>query len=185
MTLVELIASSADALDAALPDLSRHLDDEEDIVMGGGDAVLSAVIASWLGLSGMVIAVTLAFLVGSLMGAVYLFVDMQRRKVLHTVAKPFGIGFAVGAVLLSMPLIAFGSLTGNMAPWLSPQMATLALSGGVAGGLISAVFAGSRFQARFPFGPALAIGAAFAMFINVPGGLQSLMGIFHLTASFQ
>lgn len=164
---------------------SDDYDDEEDIVMGGGDAVLSAVIASWLGLSGMVIAVTLAFLVGSLMGAVYLFVDMQRRKVLHTVAKPFGIGFAVGAVLLSMPLIAFGSLTGNMAPWLSPQMATLALSGGVAGGLISAVFAGSRFQARFPFGPALAIGAAFAMFINVPGGLQSLMGIFHLTASFQ
>ncbi|MEZ4545561.1 MAG: prepilin peptidase [Cyanobacteriota/Melainabacteria group bacterium] len=164
---------------------SDDYDDEEDIVMGGGDAVLSAVIASWLGLSGMVIAVTLAFLVGSLMGAVYLFVDMQRRKVLHTVAKPFGIGFAVGALLLSMPLIAFGSLTGNMAPWLSPQMATLALSGGVAGGLISAVFAGSRFQARFPFGPALAIGAAFAMFINVPGGLQSLMGIFHLTASFQ
>lgn len=160
-------------------------DDEENIVMGGGDAVLSAVIASWLGLSGMVIAVTLAFLVGSLMGAVYLFVDMQRRKVLHTVAKPFGLGFAIGAALLSMPLIAFGSLTGNMAPWLSPQMATLALSGGIAGGLISAVFAGSRFQARFPFGPALAIGAAFAMFINVPGGLQSLMGIFHLTASFQ
>ena len=160
-------------------------DDEENIVMGGGDAVLSAVIASLLGLSGMVIAVTLAFLVGSLMGAVYLFVDMQRRKVLHTVAKPFGLGFAIGAALLSMPLIAFGSLTGNMAPWLSPQMATLALSGGIAGGLISAVFAGSRFQARFPFGPALAIGAAFAMFINVPGGLQSLMGIFHLTASFQ
>ncbi|HMP51612.1 MAG TPA: prepilin peptidase, partial [Candidatus Melainabacteria bacterium] len=108
-------------------------DDEENIVMGGGDAVLSAVIASWLGLSGMVIAVTLAFLVGSLMGAVYLFVDMQRRKVLHTVAKPFGLGFAIGAALLSMPLIAFGSLTGNMAPWLSPQMATLALSGGIAG----------------------------------------------------
>ncbi|MBI1272080.1 hypothetical protein GC174_16755 [bacterium] len=164
---------------------SADYDDEENIVMGGGDAVLSAVIASWLGLSGMVIAVTLAFLVGSLMGAVYLFVDMQRRKVLHTVAKPFGLGFAIGAALLSMPLIAFGSLTGNMAPWLSPQMVTLALSGGIAGGLISAVFAGSRFQARFPFGPALAIGAAFAMFINVPGGLQSLMGIFHLTASFQ
>ncbi len=155
----------------------EEYDEEANIVMGGGDAVLSAVIASWLGLQGMLVSVMLAFLVGSLMGAVYLFVDMRRRKVLHTIKKPFLIGFAVGAALLSIPLLAFGSLTGNMKPWMSPQLLSLALMGGIAGGLISAIFSGSKFQARFPFGPSLAIGAAFAMFITVPGALDGVMGI--------
>ena len=65
----------------------KEFDEEDNIVMGGGDAVLSAVIASFLGLQGMAISVFLAFLVGSVMGAVYLFVDMKKRHVLHTIKK--------------------------------------------------------------------------------------------------
>ena len=141
-------------------------DEEANIVMGGGDAVLSAVIASWLGLSGMLTSVLLAFLIGSLMGAVYLFVDMHKRHVLYTVKKPALYGFLAGAALLTFPLLAFGMVSGQIAVMLTAQLFMLALVGGIAGGLISAIFSGSRFQARFPFGPSLAIGAAFAMFVS-------------------
>lgn len=165
-----------DLLDLEFDIKEEPYDEEQNIVMGGGDAVLSAVIAAWLGLKGMMISVLLAFLIGSIMGAVYLFVDMKRRHVLHTVKKPALIGFLCGAGLLSLPLLAFGMISGNLEMLLTPQLGTLSLTGGIAGGLISAIFSGSRFQARFPFGPSLAIGALFAMFIDVLGGLTGLLG---------
>ena len=90
----------------------------------------------------------------------------------------------MGASLLTLPLLAFGMMVGSLDTFLSTQLITLAASGGVAGSLISAIFSGSRFQARFPFGPSLAIGAAFAMFVNVPSGLTNLLIIFNQASTF-
>ncbi|MDZ4832638.1 MAG: prepilin peptidase [Candidatus Melainabacteria bacterium] len=140
---------------------------DDDIVMGGGDAVLSAVIACWIGWQQMSMAVVIAFLAGSLMGATYLLKDMHKRDVLKDVKGPAIKGFLIGFLILSMPILALGFMTGNQAEMIKPQTFGMAALGGVAGALFSAVMAGSRrFENRFPFGPALAIGGLIAILVS-------------------
>lgn len=141
-------------------------DDEDDVVMGGGDAVLAAVIAAWLGMEKMLLSVALAFLVGSLMGAVYVFTDMKRRGTLKLVIKPAIWGFVIGLGLMCLPLGAVALLSHDTSTWLTPNLALLALAGGFCGGLVSAVFTGSRFSVKFPFGPSLATGAFLVMLLS-------------------
>ncbi len=141
-------------------------DDEDDVVMGGGDAVLAAVIAAWLGMEKMLLSVALAFLVGSLMGACYVFSDMKRRGTLNLVIKPAIWGFVIGLGLMCLPLSAVAFLSHDTSTWLTPNLALLALAGGVCGGLVSAVFTGSRFSVKFPFGPSLATGAFLVMLLS-------------------
>lgn len=141
-------------------------DPDDNIVMGGGDAVLSAVIACWIGWQQMTIAVIIAFLVGSLMGAGYLLKDMHKRDVLKNATIPALKGFIVGFAILSLPLIGLGYLTQNIEMFLTPQIFLLAGLGGAAGALFGAVFSGTkRFTNRFPFGPALAIGGLIAIMV--------------------
>lgn len=141
-------------------------DDEDDVVMGGGDAVLAAVIAAWLGMEKMLLSVALAFLVGSVMGACYVFSDMKRRGTLNLVIKPAIWGFVIGLGLMCLPLSAVAFLSHDTSTWLTPNLALLALAGGVCGGLVSAVFTGSRFSVKFPFGPSLATGAFLVMLLG-------------------
>lgn len=141
-------------------------DDEDDVVMGGGDAVLAAVIAAWLGMEKMLLSVALAFLVGSIMGACYVFTDMKRRGTLKLVIKPAIWGFVIGLGLMCLPLGAVAFLSHDTNTWLTPNLALLALAGGVCGGLVSAVFTGSRFSVKFPFGPSLATGAFLVMLLG-------------------
>ncbi|MCW5821954.1 MAG: prepilin peptidase [Cyanobacteria bacterium TGS_CYA1] len=141
-------------------------DDEDDVVMGGGDAVLAAVIAAWLGMEKMLLSVALAFLVGSVMGACYVFTDMKRRGTLKLVIKPAIWGFVIGLGLMCLPLGAVAFLSHDTSTWLTPNLALLALAGGVCGGLVSAVFTGSRFSVKFPFGPSLATGAFLVMLLG-------------------
>lgn len=141
-------------------------DDDDNVVMGGGDAVLAAVIAAWMGMERMLLSVALAFLVGSIMGACYVFLDMKRRGTLNLVIKPAIWGFFIGLALMAMPLVAVAVLARDTQTWLTPNLAVLALSGGICGALVSAVFTGSRFSVKFPFGPSLACGAFIVMLIG-------------------
>jgi prepilin signal peptidase PulO-like enzyme (type II secretory pathway) len=141
-------------------------DPDDDIVMGGGDAVLSAVIACWIGWQQMAMAVVIAFLAGSLMGAIYLLRDMQKRDVLKNATMPAVKGFLIGACLLAIPLVILGVMTHNPEMFMTPQLLILASLSGIAGGLFGAVMSGTkRFTNRFPFGPALAIGGLVAILV--------------------
>lgn len=141
---------------------------DDFVVMGGGDAVLAAVVAAWLGWKGMAIAILLAFLIGSLMGAAYLFVDMKNRGVLHQTIKPATIGFLLGFGILCIPLFMLNSLSPDASLW-NPQLLAFATAGGFAGGALGATWAGSKFRKRFPFGPAIALGAIVALFLTNGG----------------
>lgn len=141
-------------------------DPDEGMVMGGGDAVLSAVIACWIGWEKMAMAVVIAFLVGALMGAGYLLRDMQRRDVLKNATVPAIKGFIIGAALLAIPLVLLGYITQNPEMFMTPQLIILASLSGLAGGLFGAVMSGTkRFDNRFPFGPSLAIGGLLAILV--------------------
>lgn len=144
----------------------KEYNPDDDIVMGGGDAVLSAVIACWLGWQSMSMAVIIAFLVGSLMGAIYLLRDMQQRDVLSEAAKPALVGFIIGFSILAVPLVSIGFFTQNQDQFFTPQLGLLATFGGLAGALLGAVMSGSRrFANRFPFGPSLAFGGLVALLV--------------------
>lgn len=138
-------------------------EEEELIVMGGADAVLAAVIAAWLGMGSMLISVLLAFLVGALMASAYLFVDMGKRGVLSSCIKPALIGFGLAATITALPLGWLMTMFGNTEGYIS-QFVTFVLVAGLCGAVLGAICHGSRFRHHFPFGPALACGAAIVMF---------------------
>lgn len=147
--------------------VEQEYDPDDDIVMGGGDAVMSALIACWIGWQQMTMAVVIAFLVGSLMGATYLLKDMHRRDILKDARGPAIKGFIVGFLILSIPIVLLGYLTNNLQEMLTPQLVACASLGGIAGALFSAVLSGSRrFANRFPFGPALAVGGLIAILVS-------------------
>lgn len=168
-------SSFLDGCDAFI-DLNFDIRDPEEagrsaddyVVMGGGDAVLAAVVAAWLGWKGMAIAILLAFLIGSVMGAVYLFVDMKNRGVLHETVRPAAIGFLLGFGILCIPLLMLNSMSPDASLW-NPQLLSFATVGGLAGGALGATWAGSKFRKRFPFGPAIAFGAIVALFVTHGG----------------
>ncbi len=150
--------------------------DEDEIVMGGGDAVLAAVISAWLGWQKLVMAIFIAFIVGALMGAIYLFVDLKRRGELNKVLVPGLIGFALGFACLFFPMsyiVSFSSSPSDP----SKNLLIMGLVGGMAGSMVGMIFAGSKFENRFPFGPAIALGGIFAIFCNVPGQPRNLVPV--------
>lgn len=143
--------------------------EEELEVMGGGDAVLSAVIASYLGWERLVAALMVGFLVGTLMGIVLLIVEMRKANILPEVVRPLLIGTASGFALLGLTTLLFSVLTGFSAqglPWL--QFGLLGAGGGALLGIVSV---GTRVSKPFPFGPALAIGGMTAIFWDPVGSL--------------
>lgn len=144
--------------------VSEQENADEIEVMGGADAVLAAVIAAWLGLSKLGIALIVGFFVGALLGAGYLAYTMYRHGIISKVIKPavlasFGLIFMIELflwLLSRMTTQPFLSM-----PWFA--FALFAIFSGILLGLISA---GSHLSKPFPFGPALAAGALFAMFCN-------------------
>ncbi len=141
---------------------SGEEDDEEFTVMGGGDAVLSAVMASWLGFQALGVALLVGFLVGTLMGSIYLFYEMYKAKILKECIRPalFYMVIVVSLVegmLLFMKYLSQGSVMLQL-PFL--QLGILAALGGAMLGVLKS---GHQVQKPFPFGPALAVGAVVAM----------------------
>jgi prepilin signal peptidase PulO-like enzyme (type II secretory pathway) len=152
-------------------------DYEEFEVMGGGDAVLSAVIAAWLGLSRLGTALIFGFLAGTVIGALYLVHELYKQKLLRQCIKPSLIGMAAIVAFIESFLYLWTVISPNFSihvnffdmPWWQ-----FGIIGLCAGSLTGVVVVGSRSSKPFPFGPALAAGAVVAMFYDPytipPGG---------------
>lgn len=138
-------------------------DDEEFTVMGGGDAVLSAVISAWLGLQALGIALLVGFLAGTVMGSAYLFYEMYKAKVLNKCLKPALIGAALMILLVEGMLLFFRSLSANSGFTMQLPYLQLGLAAAIGGALLGALRSGHDVSKPFPFGPSLAVGAVVAM----------------------
>jgi leader peptidase (prepilin peptidase)/N-methyltransferase len=137
----------------------------EDIdVMGGGDAVLSAVIAAWLGWQRLVLALAVGFLIGTIIGMILLVREVMQAGLLADALKKAVIGAAGGAVLMAVTALVINLATGP----LNVNISWLVFSGlgAVCGGLLGFVLVGTQVSKPFPFGPALALGALVAIFID-------------------
>lgn len=178
---------------SSLPPGQAAKDEEEIEVMGGGDAVLAALIAAWLGWKSLVIALFIGFIVGALMGTAYLISEMYRRKSLADCLGPCIKYGAIGVVFMLIVLGALAAMLNSM----SGSGMTVSVSGGglpwaqvcalgaIVGIICGFIKTGSKYSKPFPFGPALAIGAFAAMFIptttldntfNPPSELDRLGG---------
>lgn len=141
-------------------------------VMGGADAVMAALIAAWLGWEKLVMAIVVAFVAGALMGAYYLVHELRKRGELGTVLRPASLGFAI---LFSLPFLFIAAMAalmqaqgGAFVPQLlqalsNPAFYIAAIALGTGGATMGVITTGLRVTETFPFGPALAFGAAYAM----------------------
>lgn len=164
---VESNQAADDALDESLGLGPSPAAAEEVEVMGGGDAVLSAVIASFLGWQRLVAALLIGFLVGTLIGTILLIIEMRKAKLLGETLRPAAAGAIIGFSFLGLSslLLELSLGVGNI-PWLE-----FGLVGAAGGGLLGIVSVGTRVSKPFPFGPALAIGAIVAIFWDPVGSL--------------
>lgn len=154
---------------SSLPKTSENSTEQEPEqieVMGGGDAVLSAVMSAYLGWKLLFVALIIGFLSGTVMGIGLLFVEMKKSGLLKDCFKTAGL-WALGFFAL------FGGLTlaiysivsqGDFAAALKPAISTGFL-GLIGGALLGTVIVGSKVSKPFPFGPALALGGFVAMFL--------------------
>ncbi len=135
---------------------------EELEIIGGGDAVLSALIAAWLGWQKLIFALVTGFLVGSLMGAIYILIELVKERMLKALIVPviscvFILCF-LAACMLWMLAASLNQTFLNM-----PYLYILPVAA-LAGVLLGVIIAGSKISKPFPFGPALAIGGFVAIF---------------------
>lgn len=174
-------------IDAAFS-IDRHTQEEEEDfeVMGGGDAVLAGLIAAWIGLENLGVTLLFGFLIGSLMGSAYVAVELYRRKNLAGALKKTGL-ITLGLILLAeSTVVVYAHFVGYLnaahtkelleLPW-----ATLAGASTFGGILIGTILAGRDASKPFPFGPALAIGAVIAVFIDPAQKLHAGETIRHLS----
>jgi prepilin signal peptidase PulO-like enzyme (type II secretory pathway) len=158
--------------------------DEDFEVMGGGDAVLSAVIAVWLGLRALGFVLLTGFMIGTFMGATYLIIEMVKQKAFH---KAYGAILACSATMLTVVegfLYFLYSLDHPYNPNAPPvnhffeRMPWFPLGvGAIIGGVIlGTVLKGSKYSKPFPFGPALAVAAFVCIFFN-PFDIQDAPGV--------
>ncbi|HEY9787432.1 MAG TPA: prepilin peptidase [Candidatus Obscuribacterales bacterium] len=152
---------------------AKEEEEEEIEVMGGGDAVLSALISAWLGWQSLCVALFIGFIVGCLMGATYLMMEMRKQGILSECIRPAIIGFVISFTVIFALLFAIVRVFNPAEPIAASIQAVLigALIAGVFGALVGAVRAGTKVSKPFPFGPALAIGAAIAIFYPADSGL--------------
>jgi prepilin signal peptidase PulO-like enzyme (type II secretory pathway) len=134
--------------------------------MGGGDAVLSALIAAWLGWQKLIPALIIGFLVGAVMGSIYLLVELKKERLLNAALSRFFGGFAAFAGLMALALCGLANSFPESNIWGNSVTYLLIGALGFGGGTIGIMTApGPRLVKHFPFGPALAIGAIFAIFL--------------------
>jgi prepilin signal peptidase PulO-like enzyme (type II secretory pathway) len=136
--------------------------EEEIEVIGGGDAVLYALVSAWLGLNRLIFTLMVSFLIGAIMGAAYLLHDMYQERALHKVVRPILIGVTSVVSFVICVLAVLAKITQQPiynTPW--PFMLPAAVA---CGSLFGIIWVGSKFSKPFPFGPAIAVGAVMAMF---------------------
>lgn len=160
-------------IDRAFGIVEGNSEEEEFEVMGGGDAVLAALISAWLGWEKLIIAVMLGFVFGALLGGLYLLDEMKRVGILgHCIKRGliWSVGFFIAGTIL---FLGMAKMSG--ASIFEPQWGVAIAIFTVAGGFCGFIFSGRKVSRPFPFGPALAAGAAIAMFVPTekifsPGG---------------
>jgi prepilin signal peptidase PulO-like enzyme (type II secretory pathway) len=146
-------------------------DDEDFEVMGGGDAVLAALIAAWLGLENLGLTLVLGFMLGSLMGSGYLAYELHKLGRLNKALKSTGLRIAIVLAISEGAIFFFASSTGMTAPGHENELRQLPwITLGVAsifGGILWGTLINGRENSKpFPFGPALAAAAVVAVFAD-------------------
>jgi prepilin signal peptidase PulO-like enzyme (type II secretory pathway) len=146
-------------------------DDQDFEVMGGGDAVLAALIAAWLGLENLGMTLVLGFMFGSLMGSGYLAYELHKLGTLNKALKSTGLIVAILLAISEGLIYWFASNTGMTAPgheielrqlpWIALGVASI--FGGI---LLGTITNGREGSKPFPFGPALALGAVVIVFAD-------------------
>ncbi len=123
---------------------------EEFEVMGGGDAVLAALISAWLGLPKLLLALLISFMAGTVLGAGYLLFEMHKQKLLGSALRPLAFSAALGAVsFVGIAMILARLLQQSLS---SMHWLVLSLIGATVGGIIGIIQTGSGISKPFPFG---------------------------------
>jgi prepilin signal peptidase PulO-like enzyme (type II secretory pathway) len=135
---------------------------EELEIIGGGDAVLSALISSWLGWRKLLLALIVSFIVGAVLGALYLLVELWRQRLIKTLVLPVTTYILAIALLAKFLLYLLAQILQQ--PGLNSMYLTVLPWAIFIGLLLGIMTAGSKLSKPFPFGPALAAGAVAAIF---------------------
>lgn len=136
-------------------------------VMGGGDAVLSAVMSAYLGWQMLVVALGVGFVVGTVMGLALLLVEMKKSGILlqglkRSLVWALIAASAVGALTFAFETLLLQPGFSEIAYRISGFMAAMAALSCALLGLVSV---GTQVSKPFPFGPPLAFGGFVAMFL--------------------
>lgn len=133
-------------------------------VMGGGDAVLAALIGAWLGWERLMSTVIIAFIVGAVMGLIYLLLDLHARHQLNKVLRPALGGFLIFGSIPVALLLTASYLTHYTELLSSPTIWSLPPLIGLAGAILGMTNKGLRLTKTFPFGPALVLAALISLY---------------------
>lgn len=133
-------------------------------VMGGGDAVLAALIGAWLGWERLMSTVIIAFIVGAVMGLIYLLLDLHARHQLNKVLRPALGGFIIFGSIPVVLILTASYLTHYTELLSSPTIWSLPPLIGLAGAILSMTNKGLRLTKTFPFGPALVLAALISLY---------------------
>jgi leader peptidase (prepilin peptidase) / N-methyltransferase len=129
-------------------------------LIGGADAVLAAVIASWLGCQRLIVALLVSIVVGTLIGISAALHEVYTHGNLKKVMRKGLLGAVIGLIALTIPI----ALMYVVIPDVMIFTVIAGLFGVLLGFVCGVLSAGNREQKPFPFGPALAVGGFVAMF---------------------
>jgi prepilin signal peptidase PulO-like enzyme (type II secretory pathway) len=141
---------------------SRGIPLEELEIIGGGDAVLSALISAWLGWQKLVTAIIVGFLAGTVMGAIYVLIELRKERLLQNAIVPV-LSSMIGLLIFAACMLLMLATSLKESVFLMPYQYILPAAAFI-GSLLGVIIAGSKISKPFPFGPALAIGAIIAIF---------------------
>lgn len=110
----------------------------------------------------MVFALVLGFLVGTVLGAVYILIELRKERLMQTIVLPV-ISSAIAVFVFAAGMLLMLSTCLKESILLMPYQYILP-GAALIGCLLGVIIAGSGRSKPFPFGPALAIGAMIAIF---------------------
>jgi len=137
---------------------------EEFEVMGGGDAVLAALVSAWLGWERLVITVMLGFIFGAVLGGMYLVGEMKKAGILGHCIKRGLIGLGIFTAVGTAMFLGLAHMS-NQSLWQAQWLVAISIFA-FSGGFVGFIWAGKKVSRPFPFGPALALAAAVSMFFD-------------------
>jgi leader peptidase (prepilin peptidase)/N-methyltransferase len=140
----------------------KQIQEEPMEVMGGGDAVLSALMAAFLGWQFLVVALIIGFVVGTIMGLGLLIREMHKANLLHKCVRSCAIWAAGCATALGTFGLIMDSTVGQGSFAMTAPLAVLGAFGGL---LLGVVSVGTQVSKPYPFGPALAVGGLISIFL--------------------